>query len=129
MRVAFTLLILAAAMASQTPAVSNAIAVIPLPTRVVTSGRGDFTLTPSTIIVTDAALKAQGRQLADLLSAPTGFDLAVRSGASPATGFIALRIDKMLATALGEEGYRLDATTTGVTIRATTPHGVFYGMQ
>jgi hexosaminidase len=128
MRIALAIVMLAAMVAAQTPAASRAIAVIPLPAKV-TSGHGDFVLTASTTIVTDPALKAQGRQLADLLNTPTGFDLAVRSGGTLAAGFIALRIDKRLATTLGDEGYALDATTKGVTIRAATPHGVFYGMQ
>jgi len=128
MRVAFALVVLAATLTAATPSSIGPIAVIPLPTKV-TTGRGDFGLTGTTAIVTDAALRAQGRQLADMLDTPTGFDLVVRSGASPASGFIALRIDKTLAKAHGEEGYTLDATTRGVTIRAATPHGVFYGMQ
>ena len=128
MRIALALVTVAATVAAQTPAPASTIAVIPLPTAVVTR-RGDFVLTASSTIVTDPALKTQGRQLADLLNRPTGFDLAVHSGGTPAQGFIALRIDQRLATALGEEGYRLDATIKGVTIRAATPHGVFHGMQ
>jgi hexosaminidase len=127
MRVTLAVVILAATLTAQTPA-SSPIAIIPLPTRL-TAGRGHFALTASAAIATDPGLKAQGRQLADMLNTPTGFDLRVRSGASPAAGFIALRIDKRLAKALGEEGYRLDATTKGVTIRAATAHGVFHGMQ
>ena len=128
MRIAFALVTLAATLAAQTPAVSSAIAIIPLPTTM-TPGPGEFVLTASTIIVTDPAVTAQGRQLAGLLNAPTGFDLAVRGGVSPSAGFLALRIDKNFVTALGDEGYRLEATTKGVTIRAATPHGVFHGMQ
>jgi len=128
MRIALVLVTLSATLAAQTPAASSSIAIIPLPTTIA-PGAGEFVLTASTTIVTDPAVTAQGRQLADLLNAPTGFDLAVRGGGSPAAGFLALRIDKSLGTALGEEGYRLDATTKGVTIRAATPHGVFHWMQ
>jgi hexosaminidase len=128
MRVALASVILAATLAAQALVAATAISIIPLPNKL-TPGRGEFALVASTAIVTDLALKAQGRQLADMLNTPTGFDLAVRTGASPATGFIALRIDKTLAKTLGEEGYRLDATTKGVTIRAAAAHGAFYGMQ
>src|SRR4051794_26406812 len=120
--------VLAATLIAPGPAASTSIAVIPLPTTIL-ARRGEFTLTPSTIIVSDPALKAQGRQLAEMLNTPTGFDLAVRSGAAPAAGFIALRVDTALAQALGDEGYRLDATPEGVTIRGAAAHGVFYGMQ
>jgi hexosaminidase len=128
MRPALALVILAATLTAQTPSTSSPIAVIPLPTKL-TAGRGEFTLTPSTAIVTDAALKPLGRQLAEMLDTPIGFDLVVRTGAAPASTYIALRQDKTLAKALGPEGYRLDATARAVTIRAATPAGVFYGMQ
>jgi hexosaminidase len=128
MRVTLALLILAATLTAQTSPASGSIAVIPRPTTL-TTGRGQFALTASTVIITDLELRAQGRQLAEMLNTPTGFDMAVHGGASPAAGFIALRLDRTLAKALGEEGYRLDATTSGVTIGAATAHGVFHGMQ
>ena len=128
LRVTVALVVLAATLTAQTRPASSVPAVIPLPTTL-TAGSGEFTITAATAIVTDPAVNAQGRQLAEMLNTPTGFGLRARSGRSPATGFIALRIDTQLAGALGEEGYRLDATTDGVTIRAATAHGVFYGMQ
>ena len=127
-RVGLTVVVLAATLTAQPRLATSVPAVIPLPTTFV-AGSGEFTITASTAIVTDPVLTAQGRQLAGMLNTPTGFDLAVRTGPSPAAGFIALRIDHTLAKAQGEEGYRLDATTKGVTIRAATAHGVFYGMQ
>ena len=122
------LVLLSATLTAQTRPASRVPAVIPLPTTMVT-GSGEFTIAASTVLVADPALNTQARQLADMLNTPTGFDLAVRSGVSPATGFIALRIDATLAKALGEEGYRLDATTNSVTIRGAAAHGVFHGMQ
>ena len=127
MRFLLSMLILVVGVAGQSASFSP-IAVIPQPAKV-TAGRGEFFLTPSTVIVMDPALKAQGRQLADMLGTATGFDLEVRSGSSPGSGFIALRLDKGLEKSLGGEGYRIDATPRGVTIHAATPNGVFYGMQ
>jgi hexosaminidase len=127
MRLVLGLVILVAALTGQSTSISP-IAVIPQPARV-TAGRGEFVLTRSTVIVTDPVLKGQGRQLAEMLDAPTGFDLEVRPGSSPGSGFIALRLDEALAKNLGGEGYRIDATPKGVTIRAATANGVFYGMQ
>ena len=127
MRFLLSMLILVVGVAGQSASFSR-IAVIPQPAKV-TAGRGEFFLTPSTVIVMDSALKAQGRQLADMLGTATGFDIDVRSGSSPGSGFIALRLDKGLEKGLGGEGYRIDATPKGVTIRAATPKGVFYGMQ
>jgi hexosaminidase len=101
---------------------------IPLPAKV-TAGSGVFTFTASTPIVVDAALRAQGRQLATLLGPATGFDLPVRVGASPAGPHVALRQQASLAKTLGDEGYRIAVTPRAITIRAASRAGVFYGMQ
>ena len=108
MRFVLIILILVAGVAGQSASFSP-IAVIPQPAKV-TAGRGEFFLTPSTVIVMDSALKAQGRQLADMLGRATGFDLEVRSGSSPGSGFIALRLDKGLEKSLG--GYALSKGKT-----------------
>jgi len=107
---------------------ATTLALVPLPSKV-TTGRGSFTLTASTPIVADAALRAQGRQLASALGPATSFDLPVRSGPAPAAPHIALRIQKPLESTLGGEGYRLNVTPRAVTIVAAAPAGVFYGMQ
>jgi hypothetical protein len=55
------------------------IAVIPRPTQV-TPRPGRFTLTARTVIWTDSASAAVGRQLARYVEPATGFALAVRTG-------------------------------------------------
>ena len=117
--------LLLAALTGQAP---EPISIVPQPVRVERRA-GAFTLTASTAIVTDAALRAQARQLASMLGPATGFDFPVRTGAAPRTPHIALRIDRALAKTLGDEGYRLAVTPRAVTIRAAAPAGVFYGMQ
>ena len=128
MRTALALLFFGVVIAAQTPAPTQLIAVIPLPSKL-TAGRGEFALTASTAIVTDASLRTLGRSLADMVGPATGFDLPIRTGAAPATSHIALRLNKALSSALGPEGYRLNATAGAVTITAAEPAGVFYGIQ
>jgi len=53
--------------------------VIPLPTSM-TAGTGTFALTATTVIVADAPVRAQARQLAGMLAPATGLDLEVRVG-------------------------------------------------
>jgi hexosaminidase len=106
----------------------TAISVVPLPTRLA-PGHGAFALRASTQIVSDAPLRARGRQLASMLAPATGFDLPVRVGAPPASPHIALRLQKTLARTLGDEGYRLQVTPRAITIRAAAPAGVFYAIQ
>jgi hexosaminidase len=104
------------------------VSIVPLP-QSVTRGHGTFPLTSSTVIVSDAPLIHLGHQLAAMLGPATGFDLTVRPGRTPGSNFVALREDAALGKTLGAEGYRLDSTPKGVTIRAATPAGVFYGME
>jgi hexosaminidase len=82
----------AAAAATQAAAQDTAstIAVVPRPARV-TPQAGRFVLTARTVIWTDAASAAVGRQLAAYLEPATGFALAVRTGGAPPAGAIVLR--------------------------------------
>ena len=129
MRKGFALVLaLIAALGVTSAQPSPGISIIPKPVSM-TAGTGAFTVTASTVIVTDAATAKLGRQLATMIGPATGFDLGVRVSKSPKSGFIALREDNALAKTIGPEGYRLDATPNGVTIRGASPAGVFYGMQ
>ncbi len=94
-----------------------------------TEGPGVFTVTPSTVIVTDPTLAHLGHALAQMLGPATGFDLDVRTSKGSKTNTITLWLEAGLAATLGPEGYHLDATPSGVTIRAAMPAGVFYGME
>src|SRR5690348_4074389 len=107
-------------------ALDSTFAIVPRPVHVTPRGGGSFTLTASTVITTDAASRALGGQLADYFFPATGFRLVV-AAAAPAGGAgrtIAIRLDSTLA-ALGDEGYRLDVSSTRVTIRARRPAGAF----
>lgn len=55
----------------------------------------------------------------------TGYDIAVSQSAG--SKGIVLQIDNGLD--VNEEGYTLDVTRDGVTVKAKTPQGLFYGMQ
>jgi hexosaminidase len=107
-------------------ALDSTFAIVPRPVHVTPRGGGSFTLTASTVITTDAASRALGGQLADYLFPATGFRLVVAAVGAGRT--ISIRLDSTLA-ALGDEGYRLDVSSTRVTIRARRPAGAFYGIQ
>ena len=121
---------------------------IPLPVSVEATG-DIFTLSSDTAIVVDAgndALAVIGAYLAEWLGAATvGFDTAPTGFDTPQTAtqptltqpanasFLppgAVRLTLVDADpALGDEGYELAVTPDGVTIRASQPAGVFYGVQ
>ncbi|HEV8303588.1 MAG TPA: beta-N-acetylhexosaminidase [Gemmatimonadales bacterium] len=102
-------------------------AIIPAPAQL-TLGTGTFTLTASTVITTDPAMREVGYGLAAYLFPSTSYRLPVRAAAAGATRVIAIRSDASLAR-LGDEGYRLEVTPSRVTIRAFSPAGAFYAVQ
>src|SRR2546430_6076212 len=101
-------------------------AIVPRPAHVAVKP-GAFALTAGTVIVTDRALRGLGELLGDYLFPATGLRLAVRSAAPARTSVISLRLDSSLAR-LGDEGYRLDASTSHVPNRAYRAAGAFYGL-
>jgi hexosaminidase len=95
-----------------------------------TRGSGVFVVTPGTVVVTDRATRQVGHQLADWLSPATGYRLSVAGAVPPggAARVVSIRLDSSLAR-LGDEGYRLSAAPTRITIRAFRPAGAFYAVQ
>jgi hexosaminidase len=103
------------------------VAVVPAPASVRTTD-SEFTLRPQSKIVVGAAAR-DARRVAETLAArlrrSTGYGLPV-----VARGHGAGDIRLALAPAgTGAEGYRLDATRHGVSLRAKTPAGLFHGVQ
>jgi len=99
------------------------ISIIPKPAKMAVSG-GEFTLSAKTAIVADASL---AKVLKDALATATGYDL--ETVASGGDNSVALTLDAKLADKLGDEGYTLSVTKSGVTIQAATEAGSFYGIQ
>ena len=100
------------------------ISVIPKPVKCAATG-GSFTLTADTTIVAAGAAAAVGQKLAAALAPATGFWPKVVATSTQDAGTIRLRIER----GLGAEGYRLSVTPREITIRATQPAGLFYGVQ
>ncbi|HEY5986062.1 MAG TPA: beta-N-acetylhexosaminidase, partial [Streptosporangiaceae bacterium] len=106
--------------------------IIPKPVST-TVGQGTFTLATSTSIVvpsgSDAALPV-AQDLADYMRPATGYALPVVTG-TPSSGDIELILGDPggLQNDPDGEGYHLDTTTSGVTLEAPTPHGLYNGVQ
>ncbi len=111
-----------------TPVVSGP-RLVPAPASMVVNGGAPFEVTRTTVISVDdnPEVRAIGESLAALIRPPTGFPIAVSVGAADA-GAIRLGLDPARA-ALGEEGYELVATNTGVRLTAYRPAGLFRGTQ
>ncbi len=103
---------------------------IPVPLSV-KIGNGLFEIKPSTIIeIRDGSNELA--KIAGFLSAKiagaTGFQMAINKANSKKNGNTIL-LGLVADTSLGNEGYTLNISSTGVSILANTPNGVFYGMQ
>jgi len=102
-------------------------AVIPRPA-VIEPGKGFFTLSSDSVIVTDSASRPTAAQLAACLDPATGFGLKLSCSDCGATGVIALVQDKSLSD-LGAEGYQLVVTPARISLSAPTQAGLFYAVQ
>jgi hexosaminidase len=92
-------------------------------------GTGSFVLPGEiTIIAAEkATVKKIATQLAERLSTATGYKVSIKEGSTATSGsiFLSLSTDK----SIHREGYRLKITTDGVSLTASEPSGIFYGIQ
>ncbi|MDR1555576.1 MAG: family 20 glycosylhydrolase [Tannerellaceae bacterium] len=104
---------------------NQGIHVIPAPLSLV-ENEGSFTLNKNT---TFYASTAEGKTIAGFFAArlklSTGYPFTLADQEGPNT--IALLTDGSLD--VNDEGYMLDLTPEGATVKAKTPQGLFYGMQ
>jgi hexosaminidase len=105
-------------------------AIIPLPEKMI-MGAGNFKLSPETHISADTEARETAEMLAASLRKSTGLPLPVATdgNAQPAKPDAILLKLEPTGTSWGEEGYGLSVTADGVTIRAATTAGLFYGTQ
>ncbi|KAB1907541.1 beta-N-acetylhexosaminidase, partial [Micromonospora sp. AMSO31t] len=133
--------------------------VVPAPERVLPDPAADFTLSAEAAIRVSPAGRDAAEQLAEWLRPATGFPLPVADDAPAADGLLVLTLSEApladavspadaagpadaadaagaaaggaadLAGGLGDEGYRLDVTASGVRITAATTAGLFHGAQ
>jgi len=98
--------------------------IIPLPLACRPAAGAGFKLNPRTPVVASAK-NAAFRRVAQQFAQRLG--LEVVGLARPRA--VTLRLEPALKKTLGTEGYRLSSRAAGVTIRAATAQGVFYGTQ
>ncbi|SNT49008.1 N-acetyl-beta-hexosaminidase [Asanoa hainanensis] len=102
---------------------------VPVPANMEAVPGETFVVGPTTRIVGAEETRAVADALAATMRASTGYPLPV-SAAAPQPGDIALSLtDAADAADLGDEGYRLDVSSTGIRIEARRPAGLFYGMH
>ena len=104
---------------------------VPLPQRIEAAAGAPFTITPQTVIVVPAGAPPMtvATQLLAFIRRASGLSpeiVVAREPAQPAS-VIALTLDP--AATSSDEGYDLTIEAARVTVRASTPAGLFYGVQ
>ncbi|MBN9385643.1 MAG: family 20 glycosylhydrolase [Chitinophagaceae bacterium] len=108
---------------------TTGISIIPTPVSL-TRGQGYFTL-PGAISIETRDQQSLQQTITDLqthLDAATGRHTLISKPGAPAAA-IHLILNKTPDATLGNEGYDLSVTTTGIHIKANKPAGIFYGAQ
>jgi len=105
------------------PAIAANVNIIPIPVKTQTL-KGEFVL-PRKVVIAYQTTEGKNiaQYMADKLKASTGYEVIL----SEKKGNITIQITPSLKMA--EEGYHLIVTAKGVTIKAKTAKGAFYGMQ
>ena len=88
---------------------------------------GSFRLTDGLIIETDAAGAGIASYLSKKISVPTGYKVTIKQAGAATHGSIQLSVKPDKAG--NPEQYTLISGAGGITITATTPAGLFYGVQ
>jgi len=107
----------------------NKISVIPQPLSV-TAASGSFDIKPGTSILIDpgnADLKRNASILSSHIKSLTGYSVPVKTNGKTANSIRLTLSDA--PDSLGKEGYLMISGPEGVTIRANSAQGIFYGMQ
>jgi hexosaminidase len=105
--------------------------IVPAPVSVHTSP-GNFVLNRNTVLTLsspNAQLQETARWFVQQLAAVTGWQLQVKNKPMAGTPAIRLQLNESPDAVIGTEGYLLDVTTQGITLKANQPAGIFYGLQ
>ncbi len=102
---------------------NRGINIIPLPVSL-TEGQGRFALTPDVVFEAAGEAAQVAGYFKTKMAASTGYTFEQQG---MPTGTIALEIDTTLQ--MKNEGYKLDVAPDGVSVKAPSAAGLFYGMQ
>ncbi|MFA6449107.1 MAG: beta-N-acetylhexosaminidase [bacterium] len=116
-----------------TPAKAETVAprfsIVPKPAAL-EAGKGEFALTPETVILVDKESKPVGDYLSALLAPSTGATAAVKLASKEQKFPNAIVIEvNPKNISLGNEGYTLDIAADRIVITAAATAGSFYGVQ
>ncbi|MGN6439775.1 MAG: beta-N-acetylhexosaminidase [Agriterribacter sp.] len=107
------------------------VSIVPEPVTV-KAGNGVFELDSKTQVIVEgdnAALKSLAGMFASWIAPATGIQLKVSNRPTGSAKAIRLSLVQSLKDVKSEEGYTLNVTTNAITLAATKPSGLLYGLQ
>ncbi len=109
------------------PLINTEISVIPVPDTII-YGKGNFILNEKTVIVASGEAVKTAEYLSGFIRKSTGLDIKISEKGKK--NAIILTLDENLPSMENvKEGYLLTVGTKTVTISASSPEGLFYGVQ
>ena len=112
------------------PVIEQTYNLVPIPESIV-PGNGEFKIIKSTKVLytsDDQDIKNTAEFLVNLINSATGYELEadpVSSGEAP-RNTVFLSVEPL---SLSDEGYKLTVSRNSVTVRSSTPTGIFWGIQ
>ena len=99
---------------------------IPKPVKTIVND-GEFLINKKTVVVATGKAKEEAEKFVTLVSQAMGFKLQL-TDKEVSKNRILFEISDTL-NSVGKEGYKLDVTKKGITVKALKPTGLFYGVQ
>ncbi|MEO8766586.1 MAG: family 20 glycosylhydrolase [Ginsengibacter sp.] len=109
----------------------DSVAIIPQPVSIVQNG-GWYTLSKNTVVEISAAnvqVEAVARMFVDRAAPATGYIFPIKKRTLISSNSIRFMLDEKEFKLLRAEGYRLSVSAKGISVIASRPAGLFYGMQ
>lgn len=117
---------LMACSSNQVKVTETTLGLIPKPTKT-SINSGVFTITKNTSVVATGAAKVEAAKFIALTEKAMGFKLQLTDVAKSNNEILFELSDTL--TSINSEGYKLDVSTNGITVRALKSAGLFYGIQ
>jgi hexosaminidase len=122
----FLVCCLMACTSNQVKETEASLGLIPKPSKTIING-GEFTITKNTRVVATGAAKVEAEKFIAATEKAMGYKLDLTDVAKSKNTIVFELSDTL--TSINNEGYLLDVSSNGITVRALKPAGLFYGIQ
>lgn len=122
----FLVCCLIACSSNQVKETETSLGLIPKPTKTIINN-GEFTITKNTSVVAQGAAKVEAAKFIAATENAMGFKLQLVESEVSKNAIVFELSDTL--TSVNQEGYKLDVSANGITVKALKSAGLFYGTQ